>query len=143
MYTFVILKNDCIESKNVKNVMKAIENLGLETVNKTIVIPNRQKLENHYIEYKDKSFFNDLISRMENKEIVIMRVIGEDCIFKMRNLAGKADCSELGTLRNKYGKGLHANIIHTSANEKDACREINIWWEFFISEDVFYHNDLE
>jgi len=60
---------------------------------------------------------------------------GEDAIKKCRQLAGATNPEEADptSIRGSYGrittKGLYENVIHVSSDEKDAQREIKLWFE--------------
>ena len=60
---------------------------------------------------------------------------GEEAIIKCRELAGATNPEEAEStsIRGAYGRittiGVYENVIHVSANEKDAEREIKLWFD--------------
>ena len=60
---------------------------------------------------------------------------GEEAIHKVRSLAGATNPEEASptTIRGQYGRiltsGLFENVIHASSNEKEAEKEIKLWFE--------------
>jgi len=59
---------------------------------------------------------------------------GEEAIVKCRQLAGATNPEEADstTIRGSYGRitttGVYENVVHVSANEQDAQREIKLWF---------------
>jgi nucleoside-diphosphate kinase len=61
---------------------------------------------------------------------------GEEAIPKVRKLAGATNPEEAEStsIRGQYGRivkksGIFENVIHCSANEEDAEREIKLWFK--------------
>jgi len=60
---------------------------------------------------------------------------GEDAIRKVREIAGATNPEEASptSIRGQYGrittKGVYENVIHASASEEEAEREIKLWFE--------------
>ena len=60
---------------------------------------------------------------------------GEGAINKVRELAGSTNPEEAEptSIRGAYGritsKGVYENVIHASANQEEAEREIKLWFE--------------
>jgi nucleoside-diphosphate kinase len=60
---------------------------------------------------------------------------GEDAIVKCRQLAGATNPEEADptSIRGSYGRittsGVYENVIHVSSDEKEAEREIKLWFQ--------------
>lgn len=83
-YTFVLLKNDCIEGRNVGRVIQKIEEDGFVIETMFSYFPERMLLEQHYQEHSKKPFFESLIKRMENKQVIAMGLKRKDAGFEFR-----------------------------------------------------------
>src|SRR5271157_4924802 len=94
----------------------------------------------HYLEHKEKPFFEDLISHLmgklhNNSKVIAIVYEGENAIEKMRKLTGDTnpEKADFRTLRGKYGRinsqtKCHETVIHSSDSEKSAQREISLWF---------------
>ena len=60
---------------------------------------------------------------------------GKDAINKVRDIAGATNPEEADpvSIRGSFGrittKGVYENVIHASSDEKDAEREIKLWFK--------------
>jgi nucleoside-diphosphate kinase len=95
--------------------------------------------QEHYQHLKDKPFFGEIIQyicgELHNRRKVMALIYwGEDAIVKCRQLAGATNPEEADptSIRGSYGRittsGVYENVIHVSANETDAEREIKLWF---------------
>jgi nucleoside-diphosphate kinase len=89
---------------------------------------------------KDKPFFGELIKYImgelhDRKKVLAMVYWGEDAIQRVRELAGETNPEQADaiSIRGQYGrittKGVYENVMHASSDEKDAEREIKLWFE--------------
>jgi len=89
---------------------------------------------------KDKPFFEDLIKYIQGelhdrRKVMAMVYWGKDAIKKVRELAGATNPeeAEATSIRGSYGRittqGLYENVLHTSSDDKEAEREIKLWFE--------------
>lgn len=60
-----------------------------------------------------------------------MQVLNSESVFtnrekvsRMRSLVGATDCSQPGTIRGDFGKGVEKNVIHASATREDAGKAL-------------------
>ncbi len=101
---------------------------------------SRELAEEHYKALRDKPFFPELIKYIrgemhDRRKVVAMVYYGEDAIEKVREIAGATNPEEADALsiRGSYGRiltsGLYENVIHASANEEEAEREIKLWFK--------------
>ena len=100
-------------------------------------------LSDWYAEHKDKSFFNDLKHFMEQLPIVAMVWEGIDAVDVVRRLVGTTLGREAegGSIRGDFGMSQQYNLIHASAKDEDAKREIAI---VFNSNELFsYHSVID
>ena len=128
--TLIILKPDAVQRKLCGEIIKRIENKGLDIValkRATIPVATAEK---HYAEHAGKGFFKDLVSFMTGSPVVIMVVEGDEAIVVMRTLIGKTKFTEAqpGTIRGDYAYSFTENLVHGSDSPESAKREIEIFF---------------
>jgi len=70
----------------------------------------------------------------DRRKVMALVYWGPDAIKKCRGMAGATNPEEADptSIRGSYGrittKGLYENVIHVSSDEKDAEREIKLWF---------------
>lgn len=138
--TLVLIKPDGLKKSLTGNILTRLSESKLEIVAAKIVRVPRELAIAHYGHLKDKPFFEDLIKYIQGefhsrRKVMAMVYWGEDAIKKVRDIAGTTNPEEADptTIRGAYGrittKGVYENVIHTSANEQEAEREIKLWFE--------------
>jgi nucleoside-diphosphate kinase len=151
--TFVALKPDAVKRGIVGDIISQIEDAGFKIMGMKMVQATDQLLEQHYEEHVDKPFYDGLAEYMKQGPIVAMTVEGVHAVENLRKIVGDTDASEAhpATIRGKYGHmsmdhaddagRLYKNIIHASATEEEAEKEIGIW---FSEEELHeYENTFE
>lgn len=128
--TLIILKPDAVKRKLCGEIIRRIENKGLEIVamkKTTIPVATAEK---HYAEHAGKGFFKDLVSFMTTSPVVLMVVEGDEAIGVMRTLIGKTKFTEAqpGTIRGDYAYSFTENLVHGSDSPDSAKREIGIFF---------------
>jgi|LGOV01.1.fsa_nt_gb nucleoside-diphosphate kinase len=129
--TLVIIKPDAVKSKHIGDIISIYENNGLSIENMKMMYANKELLKKHYEEHVDKSFYSSLVEFMLSDKIIVMEIMGEDAVDKVRGINGATDSTkaEKGTIRNLYGTDIQQNAVHGSADIIDANRELNIWFK--------------
>jgi len=138
--TLVLIKPDGLKKSLTGNILTRLSETKLEIVAAKIVRVSRQLAEQHYQHLKDKPFFEEVIKYIQGelhgrRKVMALIYWGEDAINKCRQLAGATNPEEADptTIRGAYGRittsGVYENVIHVSANEKDAEREIKLWFQ--------------
>jgi nucleoside-diphosphate kinase len=135
----ILIKPDGLKKSLTGNILTRLAEAKLEIVAAKIVAVSKELAIDHYRHLQDKPFFEDLISylrgELHNRRKVMALVYwGADAIAKCRTLAGATNPEEADptSIRGAYGrittKGLYENVIHVSSDEKDAEREIKLWF---------------
>jgi nucleoside-diphosphate kinase len=151
--TFLALKPDAVKRGITGEIISQIEDAGFKIMGLKMVQATDQLLEQHYEEHVDKPFYDDLAEYMKQGPIVAMVVEGVHAVDNLRKIVGDTDASEAhpATIRGKYAhmsmdhadesETHYKNIIHASATEEEAEKEIGIWF----SEDELheYQNTFE
>lgn len=140
--TLVILKPDCIQRGITGEILSRFEKKGLKFVAMKMIMISKEKAEYHYMEHKNKPFFNDLVEFIISSPCVVLVLEAENAIRIARKLAGatKVEDAAPGTIRGDYVIHIASNVVHTSDSPESAEREIN---NFFSSEElIVYKRDL-
>ena len=129
--SFIMIKPDGLERALMGEIISRIENKGLKIVGAKLIRPEKEIVENHYLEHKEKPFFNELVEFISNGKVMAMIVEGQDVIRIMRNLIGDKDPLQAipGTIRGDFSYSTTENVIHGSDSIESAKREINIWFK--------------
>ncbi len=128
--TFVIIKPDGVKRGLIGEVISRYERKDLKIVECKMLNADRATLEEHYIEHKEKPFYEELISYMMQGSILAMIVEGNNAIKLVRNINGKTNPAEAepGTIRGDFANKMTENIVHASDSLESAEREISIWF---------------
>ena len=141
--TAVLVKPDGLQRGLIGEIISRFERKGLKLVGMKMVQMSDEMLSDWYAEHKDKSFFDDLKSFMAQLPIVAMVWEGIDAVSVVRKLVGTTLGREAegGSIRGDFGMSQQLNLIHASAVEEDAKREIAI---VFNSNELFsYHSVID
>lgn len=129
--TAVLVKPDAMQRGLIGEIISRFERKGLKLVGMKMVSMTDEQLSDWYEEHKDKSFFGDLKSFMGSVPIIAMVWQGVDAVPVVRKLIGSTSGreAEAGSIRGDFGMSQQLNLIHASAKEADAKREIQIVFE--------------
>jgi len=126
--TAVLVKPDGLQRGLIGEIISRFERKGLKLVGLKMTSMTDDQLSDWYQEHKDKSFFGDLKSFMGSMPIVAMVWQGIDAVPVVRKLIGTTSGreAEAGSIRGDFGMSQQLNLIHASANDADAQREVSI-----------------
>jgi len=145
--TLILIKPDGLKKSLTGNILTRLSETKLEIAAAKVVKVSRKLAEEHYSELKGKPFFEDLLKYIQGEfhgrpKVLAMVYHGEDAIKKVRQLAGATNPEEADptSIRGSYGRittgGVYENAIHASSSEKDAEREIKLW---FKPGEIIFH----
>jgi nucleoside-diphosphate kinase len=156
--TLVLIKPDALKNSLTGYVLSQLSEFhtGLRFAGAKIVHVSRMLAEEHYAEHRGKPFYPPLLDYImgllhypdeaQKQRVIALVYQGPDAIKKLRDFAGptnphvareqKPGCLRaLGTVvpikdssGNVIGERMD-NLIHASANENDAEREIKLWFK--------------
>lgn len=137
--TLILIKPDGLKKSLTGNILTRLSETKLEIVAAKIVRVSKKLAQEHYQHLKDKPFFPEVVKYIcgelhNRKKVMALIYWGEDAIVKCRQLAGSTNPeeAEATTIRGSYGRittlGVYENVVHVSANEPDAQREIKLWF---------------
>jgi len=138
--TAVLVKPDGLQRGLIGEIIARFERKGLKLVGLKMVRMTDEMLDQWYTEHREKSFFKDLKDFMGSMPIVAM---AWDAVPVVRKLVGTTLGREAegGSIRGDFGMSQQMNLIHASANNSDAEREVGI---VFNADELFnYHSVLE
>ncbi len=135
----ILIKPDGLKKSLTGNILTRLSETKLEIVAAKMVSVSEELAAEHYQHLKDKPFFSELIKYLQGelhdrRKVMALVYWGEEAIKKCRGLAGATNPEEADptSIRGSYGrittKGLYENVIHVSSDEKDAEREIKLWF---------------
>ncbi|MHB1440234.1 MAG: nucleoside-diphosphate kinase [Cuniculiplasma sp.] len=133
--TLVLIKPDGVKRRLSGEILKRLEQKGLNLKGLKILHLTREKAEKHYEVHKDKPFFKDLVSYITSGPIIAILAEGNNAISVVRNLVGATDGSKAnpGTIRGDYSISIDKNIIHASDSEESYKHEFPI---FFSASEI-------
>ena len=137
--TLVLIKPDGVNRDLIGKVIEKLESTGLKITGMKLILIDKDLASKHYEEHKDKPFFSSLVNFITSSPVVALALNGENAIQKTRTMMGSTNPLESspGTIRGDFGLSLEKNVIHGSANENDALREIKL----YFSEDEIINYD--
>lgn len=139
--TAVLVKPDGMQRGLIGEIISRFERKGMKLVGLKMVQMDDDMLSAWYEEHKDKSFFGDLKSFMGTMPIVAMVWEGIDVVPVVRGLVGSTlgREAEAGSIRGDFSMSQQLNLIHASANDSDAKREIDI---VFSEDELFDYTSV-
>jgi len=143
--TLVLIKPDGVERAVVGEIVSRFEKVGLKIVGLKMIKIDTEKAGKHYdkddiITRRGENVYNYLLDYVTSGPVVAIVLEGIQAIEQVRKMAGPTQPKEAapGTIRGDYchvsyaycdDKGIAVrNVLHASADEKDAQREIDVWF---------------
>lgn len=127
-YTYIMIKPDGVKKELTKEIVKRIQNKGLEIKLFDVRKLSNEIIDEHYAHLIDKPFYPSIKNYMLSDYVVPMIVYGENAVETMRDLMGPTKSCEApaGTIRGDYGnkEKIEENIIHGSDSKENALIEI-------------------
>ncbi len=137
--TLVLIKPDGLKKSLTGNILTRLSETKLDIVAAKIIKVSRELAEKHYAHLKDKPFYGELIKYIRGeyhkRKVMALVYYGEGAIVKVKELTGATNPEEAEpiSIRGQYGrittKGVYENVIHASIDEREAEREIKLWFE--------------
>ena len=138
--TLVLIKPDGLKRSLTGNIIALLSHPDNIIVATKLVIVTRELAEQHYHHLENKPFYKDLIryilGEWHTNRVLALVYEGPDIISRIRETSGATNPEEAkpDTIRGKYGRihsktGVFENVIHCSACDSEAEREIKLWFE--------------
>ena len=128
--TLVLVKGDGVRRRLIGEIVRRIENKGLDIRAMRLMNVTRELAEEHYAEHREKPFFGELVEFITASPVVAMKVEGEGAIKVMRHLMGATNPAEAtpGTIRGDLALSLPDNLVHGSDSPESAERELKLFF---------------
>lgn len=141
--TIVLVKPDALQRGLVGEIIHRFERKGLKLIGMKMVKMNDEIVEEWYSHHKDKPFFPNIKSFMQQTPIVAMVWEGLEAIPAVRKIVGitKGREAEAGSIRGDFGMSGAQNMVHASDSPEAATKEIGL---IFNEEELFiYESGME
>jgi nucleoside-diphosphate kinase len=143
--TLIVFKPDSVQRGIVGEILTRFERVGFKIVGAKMLRPGYDHYHGHYEGIgtlktrKGEEIFESTLSSMLDGPVIAMVLEGVDAVETVRKMVGSTEPKSAlpGTIRGDYahvsyggaapGKGV-ANIIHASADAKEAEQEIGHWF---------------
>ena len=136
----VIIKPDGVYRNLEGHVLNKFSHAQLQMIGAKVVRPSKNLVELHYEHIKTKPFFNDVVEYLLGKyhhNAAVMAIVysGSGAVDKCREIAGATNPEEAdsASVRASFGrittKGVYENVVHVSSDDKEAEREIKLWFK--------------
>jgi len=124
--TLAIVKPDAVAAGATGEILKRIEESGLEIVALKRLQLTEGQAQGFYAVHRERPFFGDLVNFMTSGPVVTAVLEGEDAIRRWRDLMGPTNASEApaGTIRGDLGTDVERNASHGSDAPETARVEI-------------------
>ncbi|XP_048847734.1 nucleoside diphosphate kinase B [Brienomyrus brachyistius] len=129
--TFIAVKPDGVQRGLVGDIIKRFEQKGFKLVAMKFLQASEDLLKQHYIDLKDKPFYNGLVKYMASGPVVAMVWEGLNVVKTGRVMLGETNPadSKPGSIRGDFCIQVGRNIIHGSDSVESANTEINLWFK--------------
>ncbi len=128
--TFFAIKPDGVKRKLTGNIITRFENKGYTLIAMKLLKPTLDMAQEHYLEHKDKTFYDSITTSLSYGPIMIMIWEGNNVIKGTRSLMGTTNPNDSapGTIRGDLSSLMATNICHGSDSIQSAEREIKLWF---------------
>jgi nucleoside-diphosphate kinase len=128
--TLVLIKPDAVERKLIGEIISIYEKKGLNITDMKLVRPSAEVAKEHYVEHKDRPYFENLINYFTRGKVCAMIIEGDNAVAMVRKINGATNPldADMGTIRGQFGLSKTENIVHSSDSVESAEREIKIWF---------------
>ena len=128
--TLVLVKGDGVRRRLIGEIIRRIENTGLDIHAMQLMDVSRELAEEHYAEHREKPFFEELVEFITSTPVVAMRVGGEGAISIVRKLMGSTNPANAapGTIRGDLALSMPDNLVHGSDSPESAARELRLFF---------------
>jgi nucleoside-diphosphate kinase len=114
--TFAIVKPDAVKRNLIGEVIRRIEQSGLQIAAARFLQLSPSEAEGFYAVHRERPFFGSLVKYMCSGPVRVMALEGDNAIKRWRDLMGATDPAkaDAGTIRKDLGQSVEANATHGS-----------------------------
>lgn len=124
--TFAIVKPDAVKRNLIGEVIRRIEQSGLQVAAARFLQLSASEAEGFYAVHRERPFFGSLVKYMCSGPVMVLALEGDNAIKRWRDLMGATDPAkaDAGTIRKDLGESVEANATHGSDAPDTARDEI-------------------
>ncbi len=124
--TFAIVKPDAVKRNLIGEVIRRIEQSGLQVAAARFLQLSTSEAEGFYAVHRERPFFGSLVKYMCSGPVMVLALEGDNAIKRWRDLMGATDPAkaDAGTIRKDLGQSVEANATHGSDAPETARQEI-------------------
>lgn len=128
--TLVLIKPGGVERNLIGEITRRIEARGLKVTGLKLIKADRNTVEEHYSEHRERPFFKDVCDYLTSGPIVAMAVSGTNATKAIRTMMGATNPLEAnpGTVRGDFALTIDDNLTHSSSDPEAAARELGLWF---------------
>ena len=125
-HTLAIVKPDAVQRNLIGEIIRRIEQSGLQVAAARFLRLSRSDAEGFYAVHRERPFFGSLVEYMCSGPVMVLALEGDNAIKRWRDLMGATDPAkaEPGTIRKDLGQSVEANATHGSDAPETARDEI-------------------
>jgi nucleoside-diphosphate kinase len=129
--TFVLVKPDGVQRGLIGEVIKRLENRGLQLVAAKFLRVSKELAEEHYAAHKEKPFYNGMIQYITSSPVMAMVWQGKNAVAAVRQTMGATNPLESppGSIRHDFGLDIGRNIAHASDSPESGEKETGLWFK--------------
>lgn len=137
--TLVLIKPDGVKRRLAGEIIKRLEQKGLNLIAMKMMQLSKEDGERHYSVHKEKPFFRELVDYITSGPIIAIIVKGRNAISTVRNIVGATDGSKAspGTIRGDFSNSIERNLVHASDSNEAYQHESKI---FFSDKEILDFN---
>jgi nucleoside-diphosphate kinase len=129
--TFVLVKPDGVQRGLIGEVIKRLENRGLQLVAAKFLQVSQELAEEHYAAHKEKYFYQRMIQYITSSPVMAMVWQGKNAVAAVRQTMGATNPLESppGSVRHDFGIDIGRNIAHASDSPESGEKETALWFK--------------
>jgi nucleoside-diphosphate kinase len=138
--TLVIIKPDAVKRGLIGEILLRFEKAGLQLLGMKMVLLTKEDTQKFYAEHRGKPFFEELVGMMSSSPVVVVVLVGDNAINRVREIMGATRPAEAdpGTIRHDFALNETENSVHGADCPKSATREVSF---FFNMLELSHHID--
>jgi len=152
--TLVVFKPDCVQRGFCGEILARFEKAGYKIIGMKMLMGDDEFFKKHYFDVAERHSVEILmgnVKAMTHGPVLAFVLEGVEAIEGVRKMVGPTEPKQAapGTIRGDYSHYTYKladknkiavkNLIHASANKKDAEYEIKLW---FSIEDLFKYKTV-
>lgn len=129
--TLVLVKPDGVQRGLTGEIIKRLENRGLQLTAAKLILVDQALARKHYAIHEGKPFYEGLVKYICSAPVMAMVWQGPQAIAAVRQTMGATNPVEAapGSIRHDFALLISRNLTHASDSMENAELEIGIWFK--------------